>query len=1119
MTRPTPAFHVTVAPSLAPLADRLVREMAAAPLPPREQEVVVVQSQGMREWLMLRIADGLGCAGSLLVPFPRGFATLAQRWAGISADARDPFTRDILVWRVESLLRRLPTNDARFAPLTGYLAHGDDRLRLGLAQRIAGRFDDYQLFRPDLLTAWEQDDRTADVVRELEASPHAAWQAALWRMITDSVARTTTLGDDTPAPDRTDLASANANVRIDRTELAVQRLCTAEPGTLALPPRIAVFGVSSLPPRFIALLAALARHTAVQVYVALPTPEPQHPLAAALGAQGNTLLALLGDAGATMEHLDAPAGAATATLLAQLQREIATGTIGTTPLDLHPTDRSLTLHVAHGMMREVEVIRDQLLDAFAADDTLAPHDVQVLVPDTATWRPVIEAVFGNAEEGIPRLPFRVVDRTAREAPAADAFLRLLALEGGRLAHSEVIGVLQHPLVCRAAGLDESAVEGLADVTHETNVRWGYDAESLERLDLPTADMPTWRMGIDRLLLGLMTGRADALVLGARPAAGDTAGLAESLGTLSAWIDRVASALSGLRTPRTLAEWTDALRDILGWSLLGATPEDRQSIQQLDQTLLALARQGSAGEHTDIVAFAVVRDWLDAALNGEGAGYGFVSGNITVAELKPMRSIPCRVIAVCGLDDGTFPRRDRRPAFDLMGTHPRPGDRNLREDDRQLFLDLLLAASDRLILSWSGRSARDNSVRAPSVVIDELLDYLDERMAGNASGLASLAARHALVVEHPLQPFSDRYLLASDDPRLFTFSQSVARAAIARRATERLDEAASEHGTDTPFIDSALPADVYDASRVIAISDLTALWKHPAKFFCQQRLQLTLTESGDDPDADSERFSMSAMEMGGERSAMLRAALAGDAPEPLEQERQRLVAAGTIPPGELGRAWLSKIREQVDPVRGILPEGAQRSIDVVVQGNGWRVGGVLHGVFGDTRHKARWKDYNAEQRIEAWVEHVVMCAARQQGADVPVVTALHGSEQKERTRNKVKEKYLVTRTDRLADVPDALSLVTSWVEIMAEALRTPLPFFPGPGAAWIDTARSGDGDPLTEAQKVFANSNSDFAPSGAAEHDAYSTLCFRGRPQPLVEQADEFERLARALRGPLPWADV
>ncbi|MBK9410733.1 MAG: exodeoxyribonuclease V subunit gamma [Gemmatimonadetes bacterium] len=60
----------------------------------------------------------------------------------------------------------------------------------------------------------------------------------------------------------------------------------------------------------------------------------------------------------------------------------------------------------------------------------------------------------------------------------------------------------------------------------------------------------------------------------------------------------------------------------------------------------------------------------------------------------------------GLDDGVFRGRDRRSAFDLLEHERRAGIVDFRSDDRQLFLDTLMAA-EAADLAYGGRAVNDN----------------------------------------------------------------------------------------------------------------------------------------------------------------------------------------------------------------------------------------------------------------------------------------------------------------------------------------------------------------------------------------------------------------------------
>ena len=1060
-----PSMNVYIAPRLGVLRDHLVARLQAAPLPPRDTEIIVVQSQGMRQWLTLAMADALGCAGSLALPFPARFVHSLAATLGMASSDVDLFSREAMTWRLDALLRDVDLRDPRYASLSRYLSDGDDRMRFGLAARVAARFDDYQLFRHDLLEAWERGERVLD-------TPHEIWQAALWR----------------------ELCAAGGEHGARRLTQLLTHLHAAEPGSLSLPSRVNVFGVSSLPPRIIDLLAAIARHTEVTVYAAL-LPEhavsaAAHPLATAFGRQGQVLQRLLVAQGATIVALPEPSARGADSLLVQLQQELC-GTVaphadGSGALALPAHDTSLRVHAAHGKLRELEIIRDEIGQAFMADRTLTPHDVLLLVPDISEWAPLVQSVFG-ANDGAVTLPFTIADRRRRDESVATAVLQLLSLEGGRLTHSEVFAVLEQPAIHTAARLSEGQVEWLARVTREANVRWGYDDEALERLTLPATDMPTWRTGLDRLLMGQMAGSLTEPVLGVFPQAGDTVGDAAALAALSQWIDALAATLQSWRPSRPIAEWTAALSAFLDRMVRPTSAAEREGLNTVRAVVQSLSITAERAAYTAPVPFTVVRDWLEQELADDSFGSGFLSGRVTVAALTPMRSVPFKVIAVAGLDDAAFPRRDRRAAFDLMSGEARDGDRNLRDDDRQLFLDLLLAAESRVVLTYSGNDPRDNAVRAPSIVIDELLDHLDRRTDGRARG--------TLVLRHPLQAFSDRYV-STDDSRFVTFSPLAGRAS---------DVAAAK---GLPFVVQPLANDGPDEVAEIALRQLTAFWRNPSQWFCEQllRLRLPSTDATDNP--DSELHWLSKLKQGGVRADLLRAVMTGR--RDAEWMPRQLVAVGTLPPGALGVSWFARLEDEARPVIAALPEGARTSAELTVIGSGWRITGAVDGVIGNARYVVRTGSFAAKHRIAAWVEHVVMCAAKQQGAEVPGTTVLMYP-------NSERERAIV---ENLIEVADAAVILDGWMRAMHEARRAPLPFFPNAAEAYrasmVHNAKIALNPKSRAKEQVAMNkaaaafTGNDFGAPGD-ETDPSLQLCFRDALTFDAHRA-EFERLTLLLFG-------
>jgi exodeoxyribonuclease V gamma subunit len=949
------------------LRDLLRQWLAAHPLDPLEDEWVLVQSNGVAQWLKLSLAappsqGGWGIAAALRTELPSRFQWRAYRavLGEAAVPAESAFDKPRLLWRLMRLLPPLLAEPA-FAPLHRFLADDADlRKRHQLAERLADLLDQYQVYRADWLADWAAGrDRIGTARGEHLAVPEAlAWQPRLWRALLDDVRR----HPGRAAPDES-AQDDPSRAEVHRRFLEAAAAWTGAAPPPGLPRRLSVFGISSMPQQSLEVLAAVARWSQVLMCVHNPCehdwshvvadqdllraqrrrrarrpgsdgdiPEEAlhlhaQPLLAAWGKQGRDFIRLLDHhdereayeshvaaSGQRIDLFDANPGD---TLLRQLQDDIR---------DLRPLaetrvrwpavdpsrDRSLRFHVTHSPQREVEVLHDQLLDAFARDPSLRPRDVIVMVPDIAVYAPLVQAVFGLTAPEDPRhVPYSLADRGQRHAdPLLGALEALLGLPASRLGVSELLDALEVPALRARFGIAATDLPLLQRWIEQARVRWGLHEAQREALGLPGAGgLHTWAFGLRRMLLGYAVGRGEAWN-GIEPM-DEVGGLdAALLGPLSDLLGALERHWRELSTPATPARWVQRLQSLMADFFLADEGRDGLTLQRLSQLLQEWARQCAQAGLEEPLPLSVVREHWLAALDAASLQQPFFAGAVTFATLMPMRAIPFRVVALLGMNDGDYPR-SRVPAdFDLMAQDWRPGDRSRREDDRYLFLEALLSARDLLHVSWVGRSARDNEERPPSVLVAQLRDHL---AAGWALARSDAAPRpagpdrallDALTVTHRLQPFHPAYFDGSD-PAL----SSHAREWRSAGAT-RIGAAAQGPGDFPATAAAALPPLVRPGPLTLrALSDFLA---SPARTFLRDRLGVHFDE--DDPASeDDEPFSLDglqrwklqdelitaqrvAVERGEDREAVLARGLA------------RAAARGDLPVGAFGTLSATQLAE-------------------------------------------------------------------------------------------------------------------------------------------------------------------------------------------------------------------
>lgn len=1110
-------LHLHHSNRLDALADGLAPWLGAGG--PLDEDVVIVPSAGLRRWLTLRLArrDGV-CAGlrfSFLAPW------LWAQVGGLVPDVpkRSPLDPPVLAWRVYRALGDRALLDAH-PRLAGYLGGADAPMRFELAQSLARTLDTYLTYRPDWLDAWSQQ-RPAPPPGPLP--PDHDWQAALWRAVE--------AGLDQPA---------RAPLRQFRQALdALAAQGPAAARAAGLPAAVHVFALPTMPPAQLALLQALARCIDVHLHALSPCREfwfdlvdarhlallalrgraahheTGHPLLAGWGRQAQSQLTLLLEAtdGPTQEHdhYIARADAAGPTdapppLLHRLQDallDLAPFAPGSQPLA--PDDRSIELHVAHSLTRELEVLHDRLLDLFARDPTLTPADVLVVMPrlDAAAAR--IDAVFGTVPAS-RRIPYAISGLASSAVnPVARTLVELLALLGGRLPLSGVLALLRQAPVAQRFGLDADDVALARQALMDAGAHWGLDAAHRATLGLPGDARHTLADALERLVLGHVMPTGAPPFDGRAPAGDLTGSDGRVLGALDALAQRLGAWATRLAVPHPAAHWPPLLAALLD-DFARADADATEHARELHEALALLAqRLDTAGAQHEPLPLAVVRLALQQALDDPAHG-GVAGGAVTFTSMSALRQVPMRVIAVLGLNDPGFPSPERPAEWDLMRHDPRTGDRQRRHDERNLFLDLLLAAGDVLHLSHTGRSQRDNAEMPPSVLASELLEHLREALAPGADG-------QRLTVQHPLQPFSDTLFDPAADPRLQSFHAEYAQALRARAAAPAVaaalpgadatsgDDAADDDDDETE--DNALPAGpaapffprplaVHDAGAPLTLDDLTRFVAHPARTLLRERLRVELPWDEPLPE-DDEPLVAEHPQCRALAQQVLPALLQGASRDTAVALAR---AATDWPTGPLGDAALAGALDDLqafaDRVAPLLTDAPRPplsgTVTVPVDGTPAPLHIVLTGLRPGGRVAFRPGRVRPADLLAHWVSHLALCALAPPGVACRTV--------------------LVTdeATHTFTPVEAPLPMLGTLAALRRRGLAGPLPLLPK--AAWA----LGEGiDDLAAARKAYQPTAHQRFTEGA---DAAWQLVLRGGPDPLADVPGGFVDLARAVFGPL-----
>lgn len=1072
------------------LADAVASVLRHPPVSHLAEEIVVVQSVGMKRWLSMAIARRNSVCANTRFLFPNAFLYEYLRRAFPDAVSElAAFDVEAMTWRIMGILRDVNPHGP-FAPLAAYMSDDPEGLKqFQLAARIADTFDQYLIFRPDMIFQWE--------AGQIPADPQAAWQARLWNILSSDGSRVHRAGI---------------------WQAFIDRAKSGEPGMDVFPERVSVFGISTLPAFHMHMLASIARSSQVTLYLLNPCRQywgdlpsgrevkAAERVAAArnidqkdLHLAGNPLLSAMGlvarDFFDMLNELDCEeasrfADTGSGSMLAVLQQDIldlkspnaegpekAVEFEGSPPAHA-PGCGSLMISACHGPMREVQVLHDNLLAMFEADSSLRPEDILVMAPDIETYAPYIQAVFDPVTHDGPAIPYTIADRSpGAVSPVIETFFAFFDLFDSRFTVADVLDMLERTFIRRHFNISTFDMTVIVRWIDAVNIRWGIDGTFKTANGLPGFDENTWLAGFNSMVLGYaMAGEEGGIFDGTVPCDQMDAGDADILEKLVVFWRTLLRFRKVFGRRQTARQWRNELVSLID-AFFHVDAGTETDIQMLLDLMNRFQERCRTAGFEEVLSPEVVKTWMRGQLEKHGAGTPFIAGGATFCSLLPMRSIPFPVICLLGMNVDDYPRHTAPPGFDLISKAPRRGDRSRRYDDRYLFLETLLSARKRLYISYTGFDIQDNSRIPPSVLVSELMDYLDDRFYIDTPRDVMAAVK----TDHRLQPFHPDYFTGHR-----RFSYGADHCETARHMVSGAEKPPVFDAATLNDPDNSLNEDWRDLS----LSDICAFFMHPVRYFLNHRLGIyphkeLLIQAEDEP------FHLSGLDQYAVNQQIV-GQIIENRPKTFIYDHLR--AGGKLPHGAAGKNCFERlygdaaafVAQLADYVENRPPETA--AIDLSL--DGFRIYGTVDNIYNDTWLPYRYANLKARDLLRQWIVH--LCLNEGASGYGPMTTVLAGKD----------------RWFSFSPVHDSETIIKQLLRLYNEGMMRPLHFFPESAFAYADFLKKGK-----TAQAAFSRAVKTWTGNAfvrGEQMDACYRLCF-GKTDPLD---GSFRNLAEMIFGPL-----
>ena len=1046
-------LHLCSGNQLENLADQLVLDLSKPVNNFIKSELIAVPGAGFGRWLSLRIAHQRGVCANIHWKLPADLIWFLFRTAIPDVPESNAFSSEALAWRIFDILS---DNDfvKSHKPLRVYLASGGALKSWQLSKKLGHLFEQYLIYRPDWILEWQR-----------RTPKH--WQAEVWNRLVST--------------------GINQHWLILQKEMLL--LLKEDQSVLdKLPDRISFFALPTLSVVYLEFLKALSKNIDVMIYYhnftkvywseidtktanRLPISNCNNPannlgddnsLLATMGRQGREQLSVLMQVEAIEKEVFL--SPSTKGLLGFIQKDIfeskSLGQCGKS--EIEAGDNSLQVHVCHGIMREVEVLHDQLIDILQVNRDLSTADILVLIPEVDAYASYIEAVFGSAS-GDRYIPWQMNQAgSSQQDPLNEVFLILLDLPLGRFEADKIMSLLEHKSIRHRFSFIEADKEQILYWIRDLRIFWGVDESEVRELDFSARYKHTWRAGTDRLLLGHAFGDTNIPFSGILPNLPLDGDKAQLVGRLMTFIEKLIALRNDLKTARSMDKWIELAYTILEEFFLFDEKDD--DTDQLQGCFKNIEKVVNASKHNREVPLEVFREIIkDRASRKHGSQ--LISGAVTFSRLSYGQILPAEVICVLGLNDDSYPRRDSKQSFDEIRKNPRAGDRRSSDEDRHVFLEALLSARRKLYFSYVGRDVHDNMEHLPSILLCELMDYVDEtyRVSGNTS-INELVTTH-----HPLQPFSARYF-NKKEVNLFSYVSDFVPPTECQKRQPR------------PLLPGKLPP---MPDEPLALETLTYFFSNPSRMLIRDRLGIYLDRArataGSREPVSVDKLTKYRLE-----KTLLQAQVQGESYETITE---RLHSAGDIPVGTSGDLFLEKAWQEITKVSSRLipklPAVDQKDIKIDVLIDDIRLQGTLENLTDDGLIDYSLYNPSPYDLLMFWIVHLTVGA---------FVEKPNGS-----SRMLVPGKDLI-----FSPVTDAFGLLEDLVSVYKEGMTRVLAFFPRTSWAYVTATQNQD----IAAHREWHGSHYKIGEG----QNPYYDLAFRDCKDKVL--LGEFQQIARKVYDPL-----
>lgn len=436
--------------------------------------------------------------------------------------------------------------------------------------------------------------------------------------------------------------------------------------------------------------------------------------------------------------------------------------------DLPDEQQSIKINVCHNRMREVQVMFNEIVSTLEKTPDLKCGQILVTAPDIDDYAPYLQAVLDNEyalsnDNNKFKLPYFITGNRRHNSFKILETMQLILLTPYQLTISYLFELLQQSEIQTNLAIDNDDIILVKQWIIDNHTHFGYSEADYEQYGYHNYSVHSFKQLLMNIILGSCL---DERLFT------DNAKLPQLTTSDNVFVpyDNLDNAQISLANKLiSFIEMLEELRGIFyrdqdNYNTLiisdvcSHLDKLKQHLVTDDDALLVCdkfigeLRSSNQDLLIDLpILNALFKDYMGLIKNRLT-----LSGKITCASLQYTRNLPYQYVYVLGMNFGEFPKSYQANQLSILAHEWYLADRNYNIEDKQAFLDIILATQRQLVISYIGRKETDNTEIKPSPVVSLLISTLGYSFMNFWDEKSDLVDQRYdfknLIVQHSLHPF-------------------------------------------------------------------------------------------------------------------------------------------------------------------------------------------------------------------------------------------------------------------------------------------------------------------------------------------------------------------------------